>query len=52
MASEKYGRPISTCIKVLDMTGLKFSALNQVKVPFQTLICSFPREYPLSDVDS
>ncbi|KAH1200567.1 Phosphatidylinositol/phosphatidylcholine transfer protein SFH9 [Glycine max] len=31
-ASEKQGRPITTCIKVLDMTGLKLSALNQIKV--------------------
>ncbi|CAN1336583.1 Phosphatidylinositol/phosphatidylcholine transfer protein SFH11 [Linum perenne] len=31
-ASKKYGRPITTCIKVLDMTGLKLSALNQIKV--------------------
>ncbi|XP_062178754.1 phosphatidylinositol/phosphatidylcholine transfer protein SFH9-like isoform X2 [Phragmites australis] len=28
----KFGRPISTCIKVLDMTGLKLSALNQMKI--------------------
>uniref|UniRef100_A0A0E0LDC8 CRAL-TRIO domain-containing protein n=1 Tax=Oryza punctata TaxID=4537 RepID=A0A0E0LDC8_ORYPU len=32
MASKKFGRPISTCIKVLDMTGLKLSALNQMKI--------------------
>ncbi|KAL6603849.1 hypothetical protein ACP70R_044210 [Stipagrostis hirtigluma subsp. patula] len=31
MATKKFGRPISTCIKVLDMTGLKLSALNQMK---------------------
>ncbi|CAI0374179.1 unnamed protein product [Linum tenue] len=31
-ASKKYGRPITTCIKVLDMTGLKLSALNQIKL--------------------
>ncbi|KAL5735640.1 hypothetical protein ACOSQ2_030428 [Xanthoceras sorbifolium] len=31
-ASKKYGRPISTCLKVLDMTGLKLSALNQIKL--------------------
>ncbi|CAI0374496.1 unnamed protein product [Linum tenue] len=31
-ASKKHGRPITTCIKVLDMTGLKLSALNQIKV--------------------
>ncbi|OAY55286.1 SEC14 cytosolic factor [Manihot esculenta] len=31
-ASKKYGRHISTCVKVLDMTGLKLSALNQVKL--------------------
>ncbi|XP_022716718.1 phosphatidylinositol/phosphatidylcholine transfer protein SFH1-like isoform X2 [Durio zibethinus] len=32
MATEKYGRHISTCLKVLDMTGLKLSALNQLKL--------------------
>ncbi|XP_022716719.1 phosphatidylinositol/phosphatidylcholine transfer protein SFH11-like isoform X3 [Durio zibethinus] len=32
MATEKYGRHISTCLKVLDMTGLKLSALNQLKI--------------------
>nr|CAB3468361.1 unnamed protein product [Digitaria exilis] len=31
-ATKKYGRPITTCIKVLDMTGLKLSALNQMKI--------------------
>eukprot|EP00262_Sarcandra_glabra_P016016 TRINITY_DN506_c0_g5_i1.p1 TRINITY_DN506_c0_g5~~TRINITY_DN506_c0_g5_i1.p1 ORF type:complete len:327 (+),score=36.22 TRINITY_DN506_c0_g5_i1:149-1129(+) len=31
-ATKKYGRHIGTCIKVLDMTGLKISALNQVKL--------------------
>ncbi|KAJ4704118.1 Phosphatidylinositol/phosphatidylcholine transfer protein [Melia azedarach] len=31
-ASEKYGRPITTCVKVLDMTGLKLSALSQIKL--------------------
>ncbi|XP_047341661.1 phosphatidylinositol/phosphatidylcholine transfer protein SFH2-like [Impatiens glandulifera] len=31
-ASRKFGRHISTCIKILDMTGLKLSALNQVKL--------------------
>ncbi|CAN0915771.1 Phosphatidylinositol/phosphatidylcholine transfer protein SFH2 [Linum grandiflorum] len=31
-ASKKYGRHISTCIKILDMTGLKLSALNQIKL--------------------
>lgn len=30
--TKKYGRPITTCIKVLDMTGLKLSALNQMKI--------------------
>ncbi|XP_021745088.1 phosphatidylinositol/phosphatidylcholine transfer protein SFH2-like [Chenopodium quinoa] len=32
MASQKCGRLISSCIKVLDMTGLKLSALNQIKL--------------------
>ncbi|XP_039015016.1 SEC14 cytosolic factor-like isoform X2 [Hibiscus syriacus] len=31
-ATKKYGRHISTCLKVLDMTGLKLSALNQIKI--------------------
>nr|ACU22827.1 unknown [Glycine max]ACU22833.1 unknown [Glycine max] len=31
-ASKKQGRPITTCIKILDMTGLKLSALNQIKL--------------------
>ncbi|KAJ8770298.1 hypothetical protein K2173_013252 [Erythroxylum novogranatense] len=31
-ASKRYERPITTCVKVLDMTGLKFSALSQIKL--------------------
>ncbi|KAJ4829072.1 hypothetical protein Tsubulata_004413 [Turnera subulata] len=31
-ATKKYGRHIGTCIKVLDMSGLKISALNQLKL--------------------
>ncbi|CAL1353883.1 unnamed protein product [Linum trigynum] len=31
-ATKKWGRRIGTCIKVLDMTGLKLSALNQIKL--------------------
>ncbi|XP_044496452.1 phosphatidylinositol/phosphatidylcholine transfer protein SFH9-like isoform X2 [Mangifera indica] len=31
-ASKKYGRYISTSLKILDMTGLKLSALNQIKL--------------------
>lgn len=31
-ASKQYGRHISKCLKVFDMTGLKLSALNQIKV--------------------
>ncbi|KAE8706564.1 Sec14p-like phosphatidylinositol transfer family protein isoform 2 [Hibiscus syriacus] len=31
-ATKKYGRHIGTCLKVLDMTGLKLSALNQIKL--------------------
>ncbi|XP_043692459.1 phosphatidylinositol/phosphatidylcholine transfer protein SFH1-like isoform X1 [Telopea speciosissima] len=31
-ATRKYGRHISTCIKILDMTGLKLSALSQIKL--------------------
>ncbi|RDX94620.1 Phosphatidylinositol/phosphatidylcholine transfer protein SFH2, partial [Mucuna pruriens] len=30
--SKKHERPITTCVKVLDMTGLKLSALNQIKL--------------------
>ncbi|KAI3456593.1 hypothetical protein Pfo_013256 [Paulownia fortunei] len=37
-ATKKYGRHISKCIKVLDMTGLKLSALNQIKL--MTIISS------------
>ncbi|KAM0876854.1 hypothetical protein ACQ4PT_035887 [Festuca glaucescens] len=32
MASKKFRRPITTCIKVLDMTGLKLSALSLLKI--------------------
>lgn len=31
-ATRKYGRHINTCVKILDMTGLKLSALNQIKI--------------------
>ncbi|XP_008797755.1 phosphatidylinositol/phosphatidylcholine transfer protein SFH9-like [Phoenix dactylifera] len=31
-ATKKYGRHIGTCLKVLDMTGLKLSALSQIKL--------------------
>ncbi|KAJ4980779.1 hypothetical protein NE237_031616 [Protea cynaroides] len=31
-ATKKYGRHISTCVKILDMTGLKLSAMSQVKL--------------------
>ncbi|XP_071730277.1 SEC14 cytosolic factor-like [Rutidosis leptorrhynchoides] len=31
-ATIKFERPISTCVKVLDMTGLKLSHLNQIKL--------------------
>ncbi|KAK9084588.1 hypothetical protein Sjap_024999 [Stephania japonica] len=31
-ATKKYGRHIGTCIKVLDMTGLRLSALTQLKI--------------------
>ncbi|KAK3425251.1 phosphatidylinositol/phosphatidylcholine transfer protein SFH9 [Eucalyptus grandis] len=31
-ATKKHGRYIGTCIKVLDMTGLRLSALNQIKL--------------------
>ncbi|KAI3456796.1 hypothetical protein Pfo_013459 [Paulownia fortunei] len=31
-ATKKHGRYIGTCIKILDMTGLKLSALNQIKL--------------------
>ncbi|CAN1193953.1 Phosphatidylinositol/phosphatidylcholine transfer protein SFH2 [Linum perenne] len=31
-ATKKYGRHIGTCIKILDMTGLRLSALNQIKL--------------------
>uniref|UniRef100_A0A7N0UW90 CRAL-TRIO domain-containing protein n=1 Tax=Kalanchoe fedtschenkoi TaxID=63787 RepID=A0A7N0UW90_KALFE len=31
-AAKKYGIQSSTCVKVLDMTGLRLSALNQIKL--------------------
>ncbi|KAL4590943.1 hypothetical protein LXL04_003890 [Taraxacum kok-saghyz] len=31
-ATKKYERKISTCVKVLDMTGLRLSHLNQIKL--------------------
>ncbi|RZS12071.1 hypothetical protein BHM03_00043461, partial [Ensete ventricosum] len=31
-ATKNYGRHIGTCVKVLDMTGLKLSALSHIKV--------------------
>eukprot|EP00850_Spirogloea_muscicola_P009693 SM000055S18227 [mRNA] locus=s55:171705:175288:- [translate_table: standard] len=31
-ASKRAGRPITTCVKLLDMTGLKLSALSRMKV--------------------
>ncbi|XP_059667296.1 phosphatidylinositol/phosphatidylcholine transfer protein SFH9-like isoform X2 [Cornus florida] len=31
-ATKKYGRQISNCVKVLDMTGLRLSALSQIKL--------------------
>ncbi|KAL6954514.1 hypothetical protein U1Q18_008727 [Sarracenia purpurea var. burkii] len=31
-ATKKYGRHISKCLKVLDMSGLKLSALSQIKL--------------------
>ncbi|XXG72621.1 hypothetical protein AAC387_Pa07g1678 [Persea americana] len=31
-ATKKHGRHIGTCIKVLDMTGLRLSALNHIKL--------------------
>ncbi|XP_047952790.1 SEC14 cytosolic factor-like [Salvia hispanica] len=37
-ATKKYGKHISNCIKILDMAGLKLSALNQIK--FLTTITS------------
>ncbi|KAL8264246.1 hypothetical protein R6Q59_022376 [Mikania micrantha] len=37
-ATKKFERHISTCVKVLDMTGLKLSHLNQIKL--QTVIAS------------
>ncbi|KAI3960586.1 hypothetical protein MKX01_003760, partial [Papaver californicum] len=30
--TKKFGRHIGTCVKVLDMTGLKLSALSQIKL--------------------
>ncbi|KAJ1278401.1 hypothetical protein BS78_04G076800 [Paspalum vaginatum] len=30
--TQQFGRPVTQCIKVLDMTGLKLSALSQIKI--------------------
>ncbi|AQK60005.1 Sec14p-like phosphatidylinositol transfer family protein [Zea mays] len=30
--TQQFGRPVTSCIKVLDMTGLKLSALSQIKM--------------------
>ncbi|CAM6090791.1 unnamed protein product [Calypogeia fissa] len=32
LASKREGRHITSCLKILDMTGLKLSALNRVKI--------------------
>ncbi|XP_051128713.1 SEC14 cytosolic factor-like [Andrographis paniculata] len=37
-ATKKYGKHISKCVKILDMTGLKLSALSQIKL--MTIISS------------
>ncbi|XP_073048029.1 SEC14 cytosolic factor-like [Primulina eburnea] len=37
-ATKKYGKHVNKCIKILDMTGLRLSALNQIKI--LTLISS------------
>ncbi|KAK9156364.1 hypothetical protein Sjap_003844 [Stephania japonica] len=31
-ATKKFGRHVGTCVKVLDMTGLRISALSQIKL--------------------
>ncbi|KAG6545428.1 hypothetical protein Mapa_013028 [Marchantia paleacea] len=31
-ATKRLGRPVGSCIKILDMTGLKLSALSRVKI--------------------
>ncbi|KAK1360778.1 hypothetical protein POM88_045252 [Heracleum sosnowskyi] len=41
-ATRKYGRHINTYVKVLDMTGLKLSALNHIKTSLKK--CYSPRE--------
>lgn len=40
-ATRKYGKYIGTCVKILDMTGLKLSALNQIKVSHCSASFSF-----------
>ena len=40
MLTKKFGRPITTCIKVLDMTGLKLSAMGQMKVHIISIFSS------------
>ncbi|KAK9152370.1 hypothetical protein Syun_010679 [Stephania yunnanensis] len=43
-ATKKLGRHVGTCVKILDMTGLRISALSQIKV---RIVLSTFRRYSL-----
>ncbi|XP_078181747.1 SEC14 cytosolic factor-like isoform X1 [Carex rostrata] len=45
-ARKKHGRHINTCIKILDMTGLKLSALGQMKQILTTISTVDDLNYP------
>ncbi|RRT65777.1 hypothetical protein BHE74_00018727, partial [Ensete ventricosum] len=49
-ATKKYGRHVGTCVKVLDMSGLKLSALSQIKVPLHIFSLYF-RNFGISIMD-
>lgn len=52
MLTEKFGRPVTTCVKVLDMTGLKLSALSQMKVCFMLFFLKFHKIFSITSVVS
>lgn len=52
MLTEKFGRPVTTCVKVLDMTGLKLSALSQMKVCFMLFFLKFHTIFSITSVVS
>ncbi|KAI3965810.1 hypothetical protein MKX01_010767 [Papaver californicum] len=47
--TKKFGRHIGTCVKVLDMTGLKLSALSQIKYSY--IVLSTQQRTVISTID-